>query len=188
MGPPPSAAVCPRVKQFYLESSRLSVGKGEPVMKDWLEKTQDLTLKGQIAVPYSWWVGETGSRFLMAIRDEKKILGSRCSKCGQVFAPPRKNCGRCFVDIDDWVELSDEGTVTAFTKVHFEHALQPVEPPYAYAVIKLDGADVGLVHLVKDNLDKLRNGCRVKAVFREERTGHILDIDCFQVVGPDAEG
>lgn len=151
-------------------------------MADWLEETEALTLKGQIAVPYTWWVGEVGSRFLIALREEGKILGNRCKNCNTVYAPPRKNCGRCFMDIDEWVDLGDEGVVTAHTIVRFQYPLQPAQPPFAYAVIKLDGADVGLVHLVKENLDKLKNGVRVKALFKEHRTGHILDIDSFQII------
>lgn len=86
------------------------------------------------------------------------------------------------MDIDEWVDLGDEGVVTAHTIVRFQYPLQPAQPPFAYAVIKLDGADVGLVHLVKENLDKLKNGVRVKALFKEHRTGHILDIDSFQII------
>ena len=129
-----------------------------------------------------------GQPFPDALRDEKKILGSRCSQCGKVYAPPRKNCGACFTDIDDWVELGDEGVVTAHTIVHFEFEVQPAKPPFAYALIQLDGADVGLAHIVKEDLDDLKNGCRVKAVFREARRGHILDIDSFRIVKTDLEG
>jgi len=110
-------------------------------MESWLQEVEPLTLKGQIAVPYTWWVGETGSRFLIALRDEGKILGNRCDSCNTVFVPPRKNCGRCFVDTGEWVELSDQGVVKAHTIVRFSHPLQPVEPPFAYAMIQLDGAE-----------------------------------------------
>ena len=151
-------------------------------MAAWLEDVAALTFKGQISVPYTWWVGEVGSRFLIALRDEEKILGTRCKGCNKVYVPPRKNCGKCFVDMDEWVELGREGVVTAHTIVRFEYPLQPVRPPFAYAIIKLDGADVGLVHLIKEDLDALKNGVRVRAVFKEERTGHILDIDSFQIV------
>jgi uncharacterized OB-fold protein len=74
--------------------------------------------------------------------------------------------------------------VSAYTVVRFKYRLQPVDPPFAYAVIHLDGADAGLVHLIKNDLDKLRNGVRVRAWFkdRSERTGHILDIDSFQII------
>jgi len=67
-------------------------------MAEWLKDVEPLTLKGQMAVPYTWWVGETGSRFLISLRDNQKILGTRCKACGTVYVPPRKNCGRCFFD------------------------------------------------------------------------------------------
>jgi hypothetical protein len=151
-------------------------------MSDWLKEVEPLTLKGQIAVPYTWWVGETGSRFLVSLRDDQKILGVKCSKCGTVYVPPRKNCGRCFVDINEWVNVADEGVITAYTIVHYTNPVQPVKTPFAYALIKLDGADVGFLHLIKDHLDKLKNGLRVKAKFKAERSGHILDIDSFELI------
>lgn len=183
---PPSVEGFPREKPFCCGSrgeGKTSITLVEVrIMAAWLEGVEGLTLKGQIRVPYTWWVGEVGSRFLMALRDECKILGNRCKVCNTVYVPPRKNCGRCFVNIDAWVELGREGVVTAHTIVRFEYPLQPVKPPFAYAVIKLDGADVGLVHIVKKDLERLRNGVRVRAVFKEQRTGHILDIDSFQIV------
>ena len=148
----------------------------------WLEEVEGLTLKGQIGVPYSWWVGEVGSRFLIGLRDEKKILGNRCPDCGTVYVPPRKNCGRCFVETDEWVELGRVGVVVAHTVVRFAYPLQPAKPPFAYALIRLDGADVELIHVVKEDLEQLRNGVRVEAVFAEPRTGHILDIDSFKII------
>jgi uncharacterized OB-fold protein len=151
-------------------------------MSEWLKEVEPLTLKGQIAVPYSWWVGETGSRFLVSLRDDQKILGAKCSKCGTVYVPPRKNCGRCFVDINEWVNIADEGVVEAYTIVHYANPVQPAKTPFAYALIKLDGADVSFLHLIKNNLDQLKNGVRVKAKFKAERTGAILDIDSFKLI------
>ena len=151
-------------------------------MREWLKEIEPLTLKGQLSVPYTWWVGETGSRFLVSLRDDQKILGTKCSKCGRVYVPPRKNCGRCFVDMDEWVSIADEGVIEAFTIVHYAHPIQPVNPPFAYALIKLNGADVGFLHLIKKDLDKLKSGLRVKAKFNSERTGSILDIDSFELI------
>jgi len=153
-------------------------------MTDWRNEVEALTQKGQIKMPYTWSVGETGSRFLIALRDEQKILANRCPQCGMVYVPPRKNCGRCFVDIgaDDWLELANEGTVTAFTVVRYAYPLQPVAPPFAYAIVQLDGADVGFVHIIKDGWERLKNGSRVRAKFKDERSGRILDIDGFEVI------
>lgn len=149
-----------------------------------LDQVEPMTLKGQIAVPYTWWVGEVGSKFLIALRDEAKILGNRCARCDTVYVPPRKNCGKCFADIDGVVELSGQGIVSAHTIVRFKYPLQPVDPPFAYALIQLDGADVGLTHIIKEDLDRLKNGVRVQARFKDpsERTGHILDIDSFLII------
>lgn len=151
-------------------------------MDKWKEDVTPLTLKGQIAVPYNWAVGETGSKFLVSIRDEKKILGAKCGECGTTYVPPRKNCGRCFVDIAGTVEVSNEGTVEACTVVHYSHPVQPVKAPFAYALIKLDGADVGFLHIIKQGLDKVAPGVRVKAKFKGERTGTILDVDSFELI------
>lgn len=153
-------------------------------MSDWRTEVQGITQVGQIKMPYTWSVGETGSRFLIALRDEEKILGNRCSKCNTVYVPPRKNCPRCFAEIDSesWVELGTQGVVTAFTVVRDAYPLQPIAPPFAYVIVKLDGADVGFVHLVKDKLERLQIGARVQAHFKRERAGNILDIECFEVV------
>jgi uncharacterized OB-fold protein len=151
-------------------------------MTDWLKEVEPLTLKGQIAVPCTWWAGETASRFLLALRDRRKILGTRCTSCGKVFVPPRRNCSRCFVEMEEWVEVSDEGVIEAHTVVRYGHPVQPSKPPFAFALVRLDGADVGFLHLIRKNLDRIENGLRVKARFREERTGHILDIDSFELI------
>jgi len=153
-------------------------------MAGWLETVQGLTYKGQIKVPYTWSVGEVGSRFLVGLRDEQKILGNRCKECNTVFVPPRKNCGACFREIaqEEWRELSNEGVVTAYTIVRYNYPVQPITAPFAYAIIKLDGADVGFIHLIKTGLEKLRNGARVRAEFQEKRQGHILDIDSFVII------
>lgn len=153
-------------------------------MADWLQDVQPLTMKGQISVPYTWSVGEVGSRFLTALRDQCQILGNRCKNCNTVYVPPRKNCGKCFLDIDSdsWVVVKDEGIVTAYSVVRYDHPVHPFKAPFAYAMIALDGADVGFMHIIKDNIEKIKNGARVKARFKERRNGNIMDIDSFTVL------
>lgn len=152
-------------------------------MKDWLEQVEPLTLKGQIKMPYTWWAGEVGSRFLIGLRDEKTFRGTRCPICGTVYLPPKKNCGRCFIDTEEWITVADEGVVTTYTVVRFDHPVHPAKAPFAYALIRLRGADGALLHVIRDDLERLRSGVRVRAVFRVERTGSILDVDCFRIVG-----
>ena len=84
--------------------------------------------------------------------------------------------------MDEWSVLGDEGTVETYTVVRYPFKLQPLEPPFGYALIRLDGADVSFLHLVKGRLEALKKGARVKARFREKREGHILDIECFEIM------
>ncbi len=151
-------------------------------MKEWLKDVKPLTVKGQLAMPYTWAVGETGSRFLIALRDQRKILANRCHGCRTVYVPPRKSCPKCFTDMEGSVEVGPEGTVEAFTIVRRGHPVHPAQVPFAYVLVRLDGSDVGFLHLVRDGWEKLVVGSRVKALFRPQRTGHILDIEGFQVI------
>jgi uncharacterized OB-fold protein len=147
------------------------------------ESVEPRVYESRIKVPYTWQAGETASRFLLALKDEKKVLGKKCSKCSKVLVPPRKGCPYCFVETGDWVEVSDEGVVETFTVVRRDTGIVPMKPPFAYAVIRLDGADTGLVHLLGEvEPGAVRSGMRVKAVFAEERTGKMLDVKYFKPV------
>ncbi len=68
--------------------------------------------------------------------------------------------------------------------VHYdEPVLHPKKPPFVYGVIKMDGADTGLVHLIDGvDPDKVKVGMRVEAVIAKEREGTILDIKHFRPI------
>ncbi len=142
---------------------------------------------GEAEQPFAWSVGRYGSKFLAELRDHKRLFGIRCPKCGWVYVPPRKVCGRCFVAMDELVELSEKGTVYTFTVLSFgfvdpETGIErPV--PYTYAFVKLDGADSCLPHFLEEtDPAKLRVGMRVQALFEEKRKGHLLDIRHFRTI------
>jgi uncharacterized OB-fold protein len=141
-------------------------------------------VEGKLALPYQYFAGAVGSRFLNALRDEKKILGQRCEKCNKVTIPPRATCERCFTDIsENWVELSSIGEITGFTVVHHTEEHYPVKTPFVLALIKLDGADVPFAHLVADIApDAVKIGMKVQAVFADERIGSLMDIRHFKPV------
>ena len=152
-------------------------------MSDYWDKVEPRVYESRIKVPYAWQAGETASRFLLSLKNEKKLLGKKCNKCAKVLVPPRKNCPYCFVETGDWVDLSGEGTVESFTIVRRDTGILPVKPPFAYSVIKLDGADTGLVHLLGEvEPEAIQEGMRVRAVFAKERTGKLLDIKYFKPV------
>lgn len=136
---------------------------------------------GKVAIPFYYTAGKVGSRFLIELRDNKKFMGLKCPTCNRVYVPPRSTCKECFGQLDQWVEVSDKGTLLTYTVVHKPHAAQPVETPFAYGIIQLDGADTGFVHLLGEvDFDQLKIGMKVQAVFKEERTASVLDIKYFK--------
>ena len=136
---------------------------------------------GQIYIPNTYSAGAVGSRFLIELRDNKRIMGIRCPTCNRVYVPARSVCKDCFAQLNEWVEVSDKGTLLTYTVCHQPNRVQPMAIPIVYGVIQLDGADTGFVHMLGEvDSEQLRIGMRVQAVFKEKREASILDIKYFK--------
>jgi uncharacterized OB-fold protein len=100
-----------------------------------------------------------------------EIRGGRDGN-GRVSVPPG--------DGHDLVRLSDVGSLRAWSWVAVPDASHPLATPFAFALIDLDGADTALLHVVDVEREAaLRLGLRVRADWRLERRGSILDIRAF---------
>jgi uncharacterized OB-fold protein len=138
---------------------------------------------GGISIPFSYAAGRSGSRFLTELRDDCRISGTRCPRCRRVLVPARGFCPRCQVATDEWVEVGPAGELRRFVVVRQARPYHPLPTPFAYGLIRLDGADTEFLHLVAGvPMEALRVGLRVRPLFREERTASILDIAYF---GPE---
>jgi len=130
---------------------------------------------------YTYSAGPVRSRFLIEIRDNKKIFGTKCPACNSVYVPARPTCIKCFTTMDEWVEVSDMGVLISYTIVYQPEDIHPVESPFAYGMIQLDGADTSLAHMLGEvDFEDIKIGMRVKAVFKDERVGDIRDIKYFR--------
>lgn len=145
------------------------------------EQDYCFVVEGKMSLPYQYFAGAIGSKFIVALRDGKKILGVRSAATGKTFVPPRQVCEKTFERLDEnWVEVKDTGTVTGFTVVRYAEPYQPKQPPYVLALIQLDGADTAITHLLECGDPGLAKvGMRVKAVFSETPQNNILDIAHF---------
>jgi len=154
------------------------------LMADRVEKLKDwdvFVYHGKIYIPNTYTAGAVGSHFLIELRDNKKIMGTKCPACDLVYVPARSVCKYCFAQLDQWVAVSDTGTLQTYTVAGRPNGVQPVDPPIIYGIIQLDGASTGLVHMLSEvEFEKLVIGMRVKAVFAEKRVGSILDIKYFK--------
>ena len=154
-------------------------------MKISYEDTKDCkVMTGKMALPNQYFAGRVGSRFIIALRDENKILGVRCEKCNKVFVPPREYCEKCLSKLDEnWVKLSNEGVITNYTVVNYNDKHLPRRAPYILALIKVDGADTPFPHIVEGiGVEDVEVRMKVKAVFAEETTNTIRDLDHFEPV------
>jgi len=146
------------------------------------ENTKDcFVVPGKMALPNQYFAGRVGSKFIIALRDSKKILGVKCPKCKSVYVPPLEYCEKDMTKIDEnWVELGNEGVLTNYTVVNYRDAHLPRKSPYILGMIKLDGTETPFVHIVEGiDPENAEIGMRVKAVFADKTTNTILDIDHF---------
>jgi len=147
-------------------------------------KEPEILISEQVLqVPYCYSAGRVVSRFLLGLAEECTIYGIRCPACAKVYVPPRSTCGKCFAENTEWIPLSGAGVIETFTEVHYSETVHPLPPPFCIGVIRLDGADTSLVHLIRGSPEAGPTiGQRVRAVFAPKRTGHILDISHFEPV------
>ncbi len=145
-----------------------------------------IILEGQIRVPYSWAVGEVGSRFLRILRDQHKLLAAHCSRCATTYLPARKTCVNrgCFCPIDDFPLLEPLGELVTFTERRYaSRAAPPGVSTSILGLIRIFGADQALLHLIGEaKLEELSAGMKMEALFRPETKGEILDIAYFRPV------
>ena len=141
---------------------------------------------------YTRSVGPTVGAFVTALRD-RKVIGARGSD-GRVYVPPPEFDPNTAEPLTDFVGVSDAGTVVSWTWMPEPIAGQPLTTPFAWALIKLDGADTSLVHAVDvDSPAGISTGMRVRARWAQDRVGRIQDIVCFEPgestgeSGPDSE-
>lgn len=135
--------------------------------------------------PYKHSTGPIVGRFLAGLKEQKKIWGQRVVGQG-VVVPPTGYSETDGSEGGEWVEVKDSGVVTAVAVVRTPIArLHPATTPFAFVLVRLDGADTALAHVVKDGFDRVRVGTRVQAVWApdDQRIGSIRDIDCFRVIG-----
>jgi uncharacterized OB-fold protein len=141
--------------------------------------TEPLAATYVLEYPYHRSVGPVIGRFLTALRD-RRIIGVRAAD-GRVLLPPIEYDPQTGDAIDEIVDLADRGEVTSWTWVDDPRPNHPLQRPFAFALIRIDGADTSMLHAV-DARDQaaMRTGMRVCARWRDKTEGTILDIACFE--------
>ena len=147
--------------------------------------TEPAPLSGAHTLEYTYKrsVGPVLGRFFGGLRDGR-IEGVKTA-AGRVLCPPLEHDPETGeATTDDWVEVGPGGTVTTWAWIAEPRDQHPLDRPFAFALVQLDGADTGLLHAVDAGEEgRMRTGMRVRARFADERTGCIQDIACFEPEG-----
>jgi uncharacterized OB-fold protein len=132
-----------------------------------------------IEFDYTRSLGPVLSQFMAALA-ERRILGARGAD-GRVHAPPFEYDPVTAEPPGELVPVGPEGTVLSWSWMPDPLADQPLTVPFAWALIRLDGADTTLLHAVDaGSAAAMRTGLRVRPRWAAARTGSIRDIACFE--------
>ncbi|MCV7220433.1 Zn-ribbon domain-containing OB-fold protein [Mycolicibacterium elephantis] len=167
----------------------MTTSHSSPVQIDPHEPPLSAPLK--LSFDYTRSVGPLLSQFFTALR-ERRIVGVRGSD-GRVHVPPAEFDPVTYERLTEIVPVGAVGTVQSWTWQPAPLQGQPLDRPFAWALIKLDGADTALLHAVDvgagGSAESISTGARVYAHWVDEPVGAITDIACFKLGDqPEPEG
>ncbi len=130
--------------------------------------------------PYRRSLGPVVGPFFTALR-EGKVIGTKTT-AGRVLVPPLEydpDTGEAVAA--GFVDVASTGTVTTAAWVSEPQRKHPLQTPFAWVLVKLDGADTAMLHALDAPQDQAVQGARVQIRWAAERKGHITDIECFEL-------
>ncbi len=128
---------------------------------------------------YTRSLGPTLTKFFTGLRD-KKIFGAKTAT-GKVIVPPTPHDPETGEEVAELVEVGTAGVVTTWAWVDNPRPNHPLDKPFAWALVQLDGADTAMLHAVDaGDESKMATGMRVRVRWANETVGYITDIECFE--------
>ncbi|MCU1454362.1 MAG: uncharacterized protein JWN46_2508 [Acidimicrobiales bacterium] len=131
-----------------------------------------------IEYPFKRTTGPVIGAFMTGLR-ERILVGSRAAD-GRVIVPPAEFDPVTGEDLTEIVEVGPGAEVTTWAWVTEPHAKHPLDRPFAWALIKPDGADTPMLGAVDaGSIDAVHTGLRVVPRWADEREGRIEDLACW---------
>jgi uncharacterized OB-fold protein len=125
------------------------------------------------------------SPFFLGIKNDRKILGCKCSNCGLVRVPPMMtHCPDCDFAPTKLLEVGQVGIMNSTPPItYFATSLFADKAPFGRGRVILEGADTALSVMLYTTTGILvpgliKKGTQVKIIFRDDRVGQISDIFC----------
>jgi len=137
-----------------------------------------LTEPFELSYVYKRSLGPVLQQFFEALR-ERRVLGARTAS-GRVLMPPSEYDPDTGEAIEALVPLPETGVVTSWSWVAEPADGEGLERPFAWALIRLDGADTAMLHaLDAGSPEAVSTGMAVRIRWADAPSGGIRDIACF---------
>lgn len=132
----------------------------------------------EITYTYTRSTGPMVGAFLGGLRDQK-IFGVRGAD-GRILVPPCDYDPVTSADLTELVEVAATGVVTTWSWNEVPTEGQPLDHPFGWALVRLDGADTAMLAAVDaGEQSTMRTGMRVQARWTDHPVGSIQDLVCF---------
>jgi len=104
---------------------------------------------------------------------ESKLKGRKCNSCGSLMLPPRRICPRCGTTDLNMYEFTGEGVLKTKTMIYMSLPRFAELSPYSVGIVQLDEGPT-ISGMILGEVDKIKIGDRVKAVYLDEGSERIL--------------
>ncbi len=119
---------------------------------------------------------------------EHRVLAIRDTR-SRVLCPPVEYDPDSGEPLTEMLEVRPEGTVTTWSWVSTIREGQPLQEPHALAIIRLDGADTSMLHVIDcGSPDAVSTGARVRIRWSAEPAEGFANIECFELLEEDRDG
>ncbi len=98
-----------------------------------------------------------------------RLIGGICRKCNAKFYPYRSICPHCGNEDVEEVKLPRKGKLLSYTIIYSPPSEFKLKQPYIVGIIELDDGTRVTAQLTDIEVDKVKDGMRVEAVFRKYR-------------------
>jgi uncharacterized OB-fold protein len=144
--------------------------------------TEVLSAPHSMEFAYTRSTGPVVGAFLTGLRD-RRVLGAKDSTGRVVVPPPEYDATTAAaIDATALVEVGQEGVVTSWSWNPVPRSGNPFDVPFAWALVRLDGADTSMLHALDVPREAITTGMRVRVRWAAETVGFINDIACFEAV------
>ena len=141
--------------------------------------------KGLVKADFNFWVGRYMDKFYDGL-EKRKLLGNKCPKCGDVFVPPRKICGKCNEKIpldQNWIDLPSTGVLINYTITSYkvsDRRARNTKKDQIIGMIRIDGSNTGIIYpLINTKTEEVDIGMKLQIEWVDEPKGDPSDIKGF---------